>query len=165
MWLLFTQTLVSTWKATLKSRWSGVITTFKIILMRVLKQYFLEVMTSLFELIPLPLVTLCFSFAWLPPLVRWHTFWMVPEILVRSNRISNPHPPRSRLFSVNKSNMSDNSATIYEIDIKGNAKCNRYIKIDLFMDFTRRIEKPFLDAPWDLQPTIYYKDNYVVYFT
>ena len=34
------QTLLSIWKATLKSRWSDVITTFKVILMGLLKQYF-----------------------------------------------------------------------------------------------------------------------------
>ena len=43
MCIFSTQTLLSTWKATLKSRWSGVITTFKVILMRFLKRYIFEV--------------------------------------------------------------------------------------------------------------------------
>ena len=50
-----TQTLLSTWKATLKSRWVDVITTFKVIWMRLLKQYFFEVVSSLFGLTPYPL--------------------------------------------------------------------------------------------------------------
>ena len=54
MCLFSNQTLLFTWKATLKSRWSGVITTFKVILMQLLKRYFFEVVTSLFGLTPLP---------------------------------------------------------------------------------------------------------------
>ena len=79
MCLFSNQTLLFTWKATLKSRWSGVITTFKVILMQLLKRYFFEVVTSLFGLTPFPLVTLCHYFAWPPsPLGRWDTFWMAP---------------------------------------------------------------------------------------
>ena len=40
MCLFSNQTLIFTWKATLKSRWRGVITTFKVILMQLLKRYF-----------------------------------------------------------------------------------------------------------------------------
>ena len=36
------------------SIWSGVITTFKVVLMRLLKRYFFEVVTSLFSLTPFP---------------------------------------------------------------------------------------------------------------
>ena len=49
MCLFSNQTLLFTWKATLKSRWGGVITTFKVILMQLLKRYFFEVVTSLFD--------------------------------------------------------------------------------------------------------------------
>ena len=54
IFIFSTQTLLSTWKATLKSRWSGVITSYKVILMRLLKLYFFEVVTSLFGLTPIP---------------------------------------------------------------------------------------------------------------
>ena len=47
--------LLSAWNATLKSKWSGAITTLKVILMRLLKRYFFEVVTSLFGLTPSPL--------------------------------------------------------------------------------------------------------------
>ena len=70
--------LLSAWKATLKSKWSGAITTLKVILMRLLKRYF-EVMKSLFGVTPSPFVTLWHYFAWPPsPLGRWHTFLMAP---------------------------------------------------------------------------------------
>ena len=62
-----TQTFLSTWKATLKSRRSGVITTFQVIQMRLLKRYFFEVVTSLFGLTPSPLshfVTILLDTPW-----------------------------------------------------------------------------------------------------
>ena len=78
-----TQFLLSTWKATL-SRWNDVITTFKVIVMRLLKRYLFEVVTSLLGLIPSPLVTLCHYFAWSPsPLGQWHTFeWPLSDSLI-----------------------------------------------------------------------------------
>ena len=52
MCIFSTQTL-STLKATLKSRQSG-LTIFKVILVQLLKRSFFEVLTSLFGLTPLP---------------------------------------------------------------------------------------------------------------
>ena len=66
MCIFFTQTLLSTWKATLKSRWNGNITNSKVILMRLSKRYSFEVVTSLFGLTPSPLVTLCHYLTWPP---------------------------------------------------------------------------------------------------
>ena len=77
MCIFSTQTLLSTRKATLKSRWSGVITTFKVILMRLLKRYFFEVVTSLFSLTPLP------------PLSHFVTILL------------DPHPPRPETYFLN----------------------------------------------------------------
>ena len=57
MSIFSTQTLSSTLETTSKSR-SGVFTTFKVILMRLLKRYFFEVVTSLFYSTPPPCHTL-----------------------------------------------------------------------------------------------------------
>ena len=81
MCIFSTQTLLSKRKATLKSSWGDVITTFKVIIMLLLKRYFFEVVTSLFCLTPSPLVTHCnFLLDPPPPLSRWQTFWIAPNV-------------------------------------------------------------------------------------
>ena len=69
--LIFAKTCIFfytyTWRATLKIRWSGVITVFIGILMRLLKQYFFKGVTSLFGSYPLSLYHTLSSF-WSSPL-------------------------------------------------------------------------------------------------
>ena len=69
--LIFAKTCIFfytyTWRATLKIRWSGVITVFIGILMRLLKQYFFKGVASLFDSYPLSLYHTLSSF-WSSPL-------------------------------------------------------------------------------------------------
>ena len=52
MHIFSTQTLLCTWKVKSKSRWSGVITAFEVILICLLKGYYFEGVTSIFRSYP-----------------------------------------------------------------------------------------------------------------
>ena len=81
MCIFSTQNLLSTFRATPKSIWSGVTTTFKVILMQLLRQYFFKGVTSLFGSYPSPISHfVIFLVNPLPPRIEeWHTFWMAPK--------------------------------------------------------------------------------------
>ena len=67
MCIFSTQNWLSKWKVTLNRRWSGVIQLL-VIAMQLLKQYFIEGMTSLFDSYPLPLCHTLSSFLSISPL-------------------------------------------------------------------------------------------------
>ena len=74
--LFSTQTFLSTWKATLKSRPIIVITTLKVILMLLSKQYFFwRSDITLWLIPPLPYITLCHLFGW-PPSPLGETYFL-----------------------------------------------------------------------------------------